>query len=64
MKACEDELLKLHEIGTSGAHWWSRKPATAFRASYLMKKLLAAESTIEKLEAANVELKRILAKSG
>ncbi len=55
-------LLKLNKIGTSGAHWWSKKPATAYRTAYLMRKMLAAENSIEKLEATNVDLKKLVAK--
>ncbi|KLO14864.1 hypothetical protein SCHPADRAFT_914661 [Schizopora paradoxa] len=62
VRSCEEELLKLKEIGTSGAHWWSKKPATAYRSAYIMRKMLAAESSIEKLEATNAELKKVLAK--
>ena len=62
VRSCEEELLKLKEIGTSGAHWWSKKPATAYRAAYIMRKMLTAESTIEKLEATNADLKKVLAK--
>ena len=55
--------MKLREIGTTGVYWWSKKPATAYRASYVMKKMMAAENTVEKLEAANAEMKRLLAKT-
>lgn len=63
IRSCEEELLNLHNIGTASAHWWSKRTATSFRFSYLMKKLQAAEVTLEKLEASNVELKKILAKN-
>ncbi len=62
VRSIEDELLKLNKIGTSGAHWWSKKPATAYRTAYLVRKMLAAENSIEKLEATNVDLKKLVAK--
>jgi len=62
VRSIEDELLKLNKIGTSGAHWWSKKPATAYRTAHLMRKMLAAENSIEKLEATNVDLKKLVAK--
>ena len=63
IRTCEEELLNLHTIGTTAAHWWSKRTATSIRSSYLMKKLQTAEANVEKLEAANAELKKILAKN-
>lgn len=62
IKVCEEELLKLHEIGITAPHWWSKRTATQIRALYLMRKMQNAELTLEKLEAANVELKKTLKK--
>lgn len=63
VKACENELKELATIGETRSSWTGRRSATAARASYLLKKMHAAETTLEKLEAANVELKKVLAKA-
>jgi len=63
IKACEDELKELATIGDTRSSWMSRRSATAARAAYLLKKMHAAENTLEKLEVANAELKKVLAKT-
>ena len=63
VRSCEDELTKLSELKEPvpvRSSWvGKRNPATA-RAAYLLKKIQGAEATIEKLEAANAELKKVL----
>jgi hypothetical protein len=56
IKACEDELHKLHEIGSSRA---VRK-----REDYLLTKMKKAQDTLESLEYEAGELKKVLAKGG
>lgn len=63
IKACEDELKGLATIGETQSSWTGRRSATNLRASYLLKKMTAAEKTLEKLEAQNAELKKVLAKT-
>ena len=60
IRMCEDELLKLREIGTASSHWWSKRTPTAARAIYLTRKMQKAETLIERLEATNAELKKVL----
>ncbi|KAF8754138.1 RNA12 protein [Rhizoctonia solani] len=63
IKACEDELTVLKEIGLDlGSTILGGKGATGARASYLLDKMSQATSKVEKLEAENVKLKKILAK--
>ncbi|KAJ6618269.1 RNA12 protein-domain-containing protein [Mycena sp. CBHHK59/15] len=64
VKACEQELLSLKEIGTDAEHWWGGNSATSSRSRYLLSKMQAAATKIEALERRNVELKRVLAKGG
>lgn len=60
--SCEDELQTLSSLhGPAVSSWW-RSPLSD-RSRYLLKKLKDAEKTLEKLEAANVDLKKILAKA-
>ncbi|ELU40419.1 exonuclease [Rhizoctonia solani AG-1 IA] len=64
IKACEDELTVLKDIGLDlGSTILGGKGATGARASYLLDKMSQATSKVEKLEAENVKLKKILAKS-
>jgi hypothetical protein len=61
VRACEQELNTLKEIGTE-SHWWGGRTASSTRAAYLFDKMLAAETKIELLERKNAELKKALAK--
>ncbi|KAH8108444.1 RNA12 protein-domain-containing protein [Phellopilus nigrolimitatus] len=69
VRACEDELRTLSEIqgavaaARAGSAWWGKKNAAAVRAAYVLKKMQVAESSLEKLEATNAELKKVLSKS-
>ena len=63
IRACEDELSKLKELGgVNTAHWWSSSNGMEARSTYLMKKMDAAVDKLIKLEAKNAELKKVLAK--
>jgi hypothetical protein len=64
VRACEQELTTLKEIGTESSHWWGGRTASSARAAYLFAKMLAAETKIEVLERKNVEMKKVLAKGG
>lgn len=56
VRACEDELLRLRELGSSRT---ARR-----RENFLLDKMHAAQVKIEGLETQNVELKKVLAKGG
>ena len=56
VKTCEDELLRLRELGSSRT---ARR-----RENYVLDKMHAAQGKIETLEASNGELKKVLAKGG
>ena len=65
IKSCEEELRllsELHEPVPVRLGWYGKKNAAISRASFILKKMQTAEATIEKLEAANSELKKNLAK--
>jgi len=62
VKACEDELLRLREIGMPSS--WFSSSAPSARADYLLHKMGASEAKIERLEKKNTELKKVLAKGG
>ncbi|KAJ7093140.1 RNA12 protein-domain-containing protein [Mycena epipterygia] len=64
IKACEQELLVLKEIGTDSEHWWGGKSASSSRSYYLLSKMHASAMKIEALERRNAELKKVLAKGG
>ncbi|KAJ7197249.1 RNA12 protein-domain-containing protein [Mycena pura] len=64
IKACEQELLSLKEIGTQAEHWWGGNTASSSRSRYLLSKMQVATMKIEALERRNVELKMVLAKGG
>lgn len=64
IKACEQELLTLKEIGTDREHWWGGNSASSSRARYLLSKMQASAMKIEALEKRNAELKKVLAKGG
>ncbi|KAG7086673.1 hypothetical protein E1B28_002613 [Marasmius oreades] len=61
IQSCEDELLKLKEIGWTPTAWFWTNPA-ARRAEYLFEKMLASEKKLESLEKKNAELKKRLSK--
>ena len=63
IRVCEDELMRLKEIGADSS-WWGSKRASSERAAYLYSNMLAAERKIEVLEKRNAELKKILSKGG
>ncbi|KAI0747869.1 exonuclease [Daedaleopsis nitida] len=63
VKACEAELLTLKDVDAGTANWWGSKRAVEMRASYLLKKMRAAEDKIEGLEKQNVQLKKVLSKT-
>ncbi|KAI5900140.1 uncharacterized protein SCHCODRAFT_02607113 [Schizophyllum commune H4-8] len=62
VKDCEDELLKLKEIGLENG-WLGRTPSSE-RANYLYDKMMKAQRKIVQLERKNDELKKVLAKGG
>jgi len=64
IRACEDELLRLKDIGVADSSWWGGKRASSERAAYLFSNMLTAERTIETLEKRNTELKKVLSKGG
>ncbi|KAF7357625.1 hypothetical protein MSAN_01359000 [Mycena sanguinolenta] len=64
VKACEQELLSLKEIGRDFEHWWGGNAASSTRSRYLLTKMQAATMKIEALERKNIELKKVLAKGG
>lgn len=61
MRACEEELYTLKELGTAPAHWWGGRDASSVRTAYLSDKMLVAENKIEALERRNGELRKVLA---
>ncbi|KAF8599618.1 hypothetical protein BDV93DRAFT_526000 [Ceratobasidium sp. AG-I] len=64
IKACEDELTVLKNIGLElGSSVLGGKGATATRANYLLEKMMQSSDKVEHLEAENSKLKKILAKS-
>lgn len=62
VKACEQELLILKEI-TKDSSWLSSHSASNSRASYLSKKMYAAEKKIEALEKKNTNWRYLLSKN-
>ncbi|TDL27233.1 hypothetical protein BD410DRAFT_740017 [Rickenella mellea] len=64
VRSCEDELIRLKEIGMESPHWWGGQSATGMRAAYLTRKMRTAGGKIEVLEMKNAELKKLLAKEG
>lgn len=66
VKSCEEELRLLSELNEPvpiRSGWYGKRNAAIARASYILKKMQAAEATVEKLEAANSDLKKILVKN-
>ncbi|KAJ7871518.1 RNA12 protein-domain-containing protein [Mycena olivaceomarginata] len=64
VKACEQELLALKDIGRESEHWWSGNTASSTRSRYLLSKMQASTMKIEALERKNSDLKKVLAKGG
>jgi len=64
VKACEQELLSLKEIGRDFDHWWGRNKASSTRSRYLLSKMHISAMQIEALERRNAELKKVLARDG
>ena len=64
IRACEEELTTLKNIGTADSSWWGGKRASSERTAYLFSKMLEAERKIKKLDKQTTELKEILAKGG
>lgn len=65
VRACEDELITLRTIGLdAGKSIWHGKGATGLRADVLLRKMEQAVDKVEKLERANVRLKKTLANQG
>ncbi|KAL0063290.1 mitochondrial escape protein 2 [Marasmius tenuissimus] len=62
IQSCEDELLKLKEIGWRPSDLFWTNPA-AKRAEYLLNKMRASGRTLESLEKKNAELKKTLSKA-
>ncbi|KAL1746991.1 RNA12 protein-domain-containing protein [Schizophyllum fasciatum] len=62
VKECEEELLKLKEIGLENG-WLGRTPSSE-RANYLYDKMQKAQRKIVQLERKNDELKKVLARGG
>jgi hypothetical protein len=63
IKACEDELTTLKNIGLDlGTSVLGGKGATGARASYLLDKMMQATLKVEQLEVDNAKLKKVLAK--
>ncbi|KAI5124079.1 hypothetical protein M0805_003906 [Coniferiporia weirii] len=63
LRTYEDELRALAGTGDLRTSWWGRRSATAARSMHVLKKMQAAQKALEKLEAANAELRKVLAKS-
>jgi len=62
IKACEEELLRLTEIGErTKSSVFGRDRAVSMRTRYLMNAMGEASAKIESLEKANAKLKRLLA---
>lgn len=67
MATCEAELGKLKEMmDAEPRHWWDMtfENACQRRATWVGRKMLAAERKIEELERRNVDLKKVLAGGG
>ncbi|QRV90114.1 mitochondrial escape protein 2 [Ceratobasidium sp. AG-Ba] len=63
IKACEDELTTLKNIGLDlGSSVLGGKGATGARASYLLGKMMQSTLMVEQLEGENTKLKKVLAK--
>ena len=62
VRACEQELQVLRTIGFDSGHWWNSATVTGIRAKYLLEKMGNAQTTLQKLEKQNGELKKVLAR--
>lgn len=63
IKACEDELLRLTEIGVhTRSSVFGANRAVSMRTRYLLNAMGEASAKIESLEKANARLKRLLVK--
>lgn len=63
VRACEDELMTLRNIGLDiGSSMLRGAGATGLRATYLLNKMKEASQKIEKLEAVNIKLKMVLSR--
>ncbi|KAL5532911.1 YME2 [Sanghuangporus sanghuang] len=66
VRSCEEELSKLSSLKEPvpvRTSWLGKRNPSTVRATYLLKKMQAAETTIEKLEATNAELQKVFLKS-
>ncbi|KAJ7684746.1 RNA12 protein-domain-containing protein, partial [Mycena polygramma] len=64
IKACEQELVTLKEIGTGDEHWWGGNSASSTRSRYLASKMQVSTMKIEAAERKNSDLKKVLTKGG
>ena len=65
IRACEDELTTLRNIGLdTGSSLWRGAGAASQRAGYLLGKMREATEKIEQLEVTNVKLKKVLERNG
>ncbi|KAJ4501800.1 exonuclease [Lentinula lateritia] len=62
IQSCEEELLKLVEIGKNGPSSWLTEDPSSRRSQYLLKKMMESERKLEVLERKNAELKKTLSK--
>ncbi|TRM59397.1 RNA12 protein-domain-containing protein [Schizophyllum amplum] len=62
IRSCEEELLRLKEIGLE--HGWLGRTPPSERANYLFDKMQSAGRKIVQLERKNVELQKVLARGG
>ncbi|KAJ4464625.1 exonuclease [Lentinula edodes] len=62
IQSCEEELLKLVEIGKNGPSTWLTEDPSSRRSRYLLKKMMESERKLEALERKNAELKKTLSK--
>ena len=63
MQACETELVTLKDVDAGTSSWLGSNSAVEARASYLLKKMRAAQRKIDALERENAQLKKVLAKT-
>ncbi|KAJ3815708.1 RNA12 protein-domain-containing protein [Lentinula aff. lateritia] len=62
IQSCEEELLKLVEIGKNAPSTWLSEDPSSRRSQYLLKKMMESERKLEVLERKNTELKKTLSK--
>ncbi|KAJ8482266.1 hypothetical protein ONZ51_g5474 [Trametes cubensis] len=63
VQACETELVTLKDVDAGTSSWLGSNSAVEARASYLLKKMRAAQRKIDALERENAQLKKVLAKT-